>query len=67
MVSPLAVAVVEASYGAVPVASTKISADEGTPTHCLTTRTIESSCLFVIVHVRVAPAAGATTANGPPW
>ena len=66
-VGAVAVAVVEASYGAAPLASTKIVAEAGAPTHCLTTRTVESSCLFVIVQVRVAPAAGASTANGPPW
>ena len=59
-------ATVEASNGAVPFWSTKIVADEAGPDHSLTTRTVENSCVFVIVQVSVVPAAGAVTANGPP-
>ncbi len=67
MLSPLAVAVVEASYGVVPSRSTKISADEVAPIHCLTVRTNESCCVFVIVQVTTPRCcAGDVTGNGPP-
>ena len=66
MLSPLAVATVEASNGATPSWSTKIVAEEGAPDHCFTTRTVENSWVFVTTHVSVAPALGAVTGKGPP-
>ena len=67
VLSPLAVAIVEASYGAEPLRSTKIVTDEGVPTQFFTTCTVERSCLLVMVHVRVAPFSdGDVTGNGPP-
>ena len=67
----MAVATVDASKGATPSRSTKIVAELGAPTHCFTTRTVETggggTMMFVIVQVRVAPpTAGDVTANGPP-
>ena len=53
--SPLAVATLEASYGAEPFASTKIVALDVPPAHSLTTCTVERSWMFVIVQVMVAP------------
>ncbi len=66
--SPFAVATVEASNGAAPSWSTKIVAEAGAPIHCLTTWTVENSCVFVIGagedSRRVGPER--STGNGPP-
>ena len=51
---PLTGAAVEASYGAAPVASTKIVADAGGPTQFLTTRTVERLRWFRTVQSTLA-------------
>ena len=69
VLSPSAVATVEASNGATPSWSTKISAEEGAPIHSFTTRTVAGGGirLLLIVQVSVSPlVAGDVTANGPP-
>ncbi len=67
VLSPLAVATVEASKEASPFRSTKIVVDDGAPTQFFTTCTVERSCLLVMVQVTVSPSVGGdVTANGPP-
>ena len=67
VVSPLAVAAVEASKGAMPFWSTKIVALVGVPDQFLITRIFESCWVLTIVQVMVAPSmAGDVTGNGPP-
>ncbi len=64
---PLAVATVEASNGDEPFRSTKIVAEEGVPSHCLTTWTVERFWMLMIVQVTVAPSsAGDVTGCAPP-